>query len=433
MNIMKKTALGSTIAFGALMAANPAFAQSAQDLQQQVDALQNQVNQMKAALDQTVENTNGDPVKVKWEPAPSFKSPDGLFEMNVRGRLFVDFAQATDKNNTMDVSASEIRQARLGVGGVAWKDVKYQVEVEFGGTGGAKLTDAYIQWSKPVSLKIGHFKPAVSLEENTSETNMSTQERASFTDAFGFSRNVGIQASYGSNGFGLAVGAFRGKQSSTEDNEGSILATRAYYGAKEDALAYHFGASVRVRNGGDRTFSYKQFAISHLTENFLSTGTIAQDDVFWGVEGAVVYDVFSLQGEYGQLKADMIDPTVSDDPTFTGGYISASWFVTGEQRSYDASKGSFGSVTPKASVFEGGAGAWQLVGRYDFIDLSDKDIFGGKQQSYIFGVNWLLNKHTRMQLNYSHSKIRDALNVSANGADGANSVNAFALRAHVSF
>lgn len=422
MNKVSLIKAGVVSAVCALTASNAAFAQSAQDLQNQIDALQNRINQMKEAVAAANDAASGDPIKVKWEPAPSFSSPDGLFEMNVGGRLFVDFAQASDKNDTMDVAATEVRQARLGVKGTAWGDVKYKLEVEFGGSGGASLTDATIGWK---AVTVGHFKPSVSLEEPTSETNMTFQERASFTDAFGFSRNIGVALNHNMNGFGFTVGAFRGKQSSSEADEGSILAARVFYGGEADALKFHIGGSARLRNGGDRTFGYKQFAVSHLTNNFLNTGTIAKKDNFYGLELAMVYDVFSLQGEYGSLKADMIDPTVSADPTFNGGYISASWFLTGETRNYDAKKGAFGSVKPKASVFEGGAGAWQLAARYDFIDLSDKNIAGGKQTSYLFGVNWLLNKHTRVQLGYSHSKIREA------AAD--NSVNAFTLRTHISF
>ena len=75
--------------------------------------------------------------------------------------------------------------------------------------------------------------------------------------------------------------------------------------------------------------------------------------------------------------------------------------------------------------------AWQMAARYDRIDLSDQQVFGGEQNTYVIGMNWYLNRHARMMLNYSHSTIKNATDVSANGADGANSVDALGIRAQI--
>ena len=66
---------------------------------------------------------------VKWKGAPELSSKDGKFRMKVRGRLNVDYNginQDEDITGIPDVSAFELRRARLGVEGTLWKDVDYK-------------------------------------------------------------------------------------------------------------------------------------------------------------------------------------------------------------------------------------------------------------------------------------------------------------------
>ena len=145
------------------------------------------------------------------------------------------------------------------------------------------------------------------------------------------------------------------------------------------------------------------------------------------------------------------------DPTYDGWYVDVSYFLTGETRPYK--EGRFDRVKVKNPVRwekgEGfkGWGAWQIAGRYDFLSLSDSafndDAFTriakwtggcantrlgvnrltapkpttlppddgevgadpariaqcGEQESWVFGVNWYLNDHTRIMFNYIHQEL----------------------------
>ena len=62
----------------------------------------------------------------------------------------------------------------------------------------------------------------------------------------------------------------------------------------------------------------------------------------------------------------------------------------------------------------GGWGAWQIAGRYDVLDLSDKaaamqTVYGcnecGEQQTWLIGVNWLLTDYTAIRLNVNQSHV----------------------------
>jgi phosphate-selective porin OprO/OprP len=113
------------------------------------------------------------------------------------------------------------------------------------------------------------------------------------------------------------------------------------------------------------------------------------------------------------------------DPTYNGWYVDASLFLTGETRRYASDEGIFDRVKVKNPVIGGGKGggwgAWQIAGRYDVIDLRDKnnvlvgfnsdgDIvpcsFCGEQSTWLIGVNWYWNDYTRFMLNVTQSEIK---------------------------
>ena len=420
----------------ALMTAVCSAPSSAQDigaLTKQMEALQKQLTELqnKVAVSEKKAASGGkDGLKVKWEPAPKISSPDGNFEMNLRGRILVDAAFISDKDNNDDIKATEFRAARLGIEGKAWNDVKYKFEADFAGDE-VTLKDAYIQWSGPAKLTFGQFKTPNSLEEQTSSRYITFMERASFTDAFGLARQIGIGAGFGGDTYTLNVGVFRGSNGTDNEDEGLTFAARATYGAEMGDTQVHLGASFRHRKQGDdqSNIRYRQRPHAHLANRFVATDKIANKDTFVGFEAASVFGPLSVQGEWAFVKADLASPAPGQqNPSFSGGYVEASYFLTGEKRSYSAKKGSFGRLKIKDTS---GFGALQLAARYDRIDLSDEGFSGGEQDTFLIGANWWLNRYTRFMANYSNSSIKNAFDVSANGADGKNTVNTFALRAQV--
>lgn len=422
-----------------------ASAQTVEDLQRQIDAMQAQLDAMAARQqedeaaraeqarteDGPARQVEAQQVEIKWGPAPTFISPDGKFQMKLRGRLQVDAGWASDARGTDDISATEFRAARLGIEGKAWGNTGYRFEADFAGND-VSVKDAYISWQGPVDIKVGQFKLAPSLEEATSGRFTTFMERASFTDAFGFGRQIGIGVFKGGSTWSAQAAVFRGTISSNARDEGVTLAGRLTYGPKISHVQIHLGGSLRYRDAGDDQpdFRYRQRPHNHLASRFLDTAGIARSDIYWGVEAAAVSGPWSLQAEYGWLNADINDP-VAGNPTFSGGYASLSWFITGETRSYKAGKGAFDRVKVANPVFNGGPGAWQVALRFDRIDLSDQAVLGGEQDSYIMGVNWHLNNHTRLMANFSHSKIDKALISGLNGPGGENNIDALGLRAQI--
>ncbi|HEY2252171.1 MAG TPA: porin [Planctomycetaceae bacterium] len=122
---------------------------------------------------------------------------------------------------------------------------------------------------------------------------------------------------------------------------------------------------------------------------------------------------------------------------FHGSYASIGWFITGEHRGYAGPNGGLGAVHvnrpflvgPAGRGRERGRGAWELVGRFSYLDFFDPNTplspsgstVGIKLPEWTFGVNWYLADHVRLMFNYVY-----ALPNEPNA--GASAANEYAMR-----
>lgn len=421
--VMKQQPLLSLLTATALSvsAASLAQAQSVEELKAQPEALSKGIEELEKNQANT-EKPKAPAVK-KPEPAFALSTSDGLFEFNVRSRIYADAGWGKDDDGTMEYDSTEFRTARLGIEGKAWKDVKYKFAADFADNAVA-LKNVFLQYG---SWKFGQFKTPNSLEEQTSSQHTTFMERASFTDAFGLAHMLGIGYDTKSDNWTVSAGLFRGTASSSSSDEGEVIAARATYGGKLSDGAWMLGASARVRNVGDADeLRYRQRPHNHLSDRFVATGYLTDRDTMFGAELALQKGPLHFASEYATLKADSAGS--NGDATFDGGYFEASWFITGESKLLKLSSGAWDHLKVKKPLHKGGFGAWQIAAKYDFIDLTDNGVFGGEQETWILGLNWYQNQHTRLMANYSHSKIEDAFDVAANGDDGKNSVDTLGVR-----
>lgn len=440
-------------------------------MQRQMQALQRRVEDAKAQAEaaewtasQSVaasKKDDGDDLdlKVKWKGAPELSSKDGKFKMKVRGRLQGDYNainQDTAITGQPDVSAAELRRARLGVEGILWYDVKYKFEVDFANDETA-LKDAYLEYlglCEDLGIRVGNFKTFNSLEHMTSSRFITFMERAAFIDAFDLDRMIGAGAIYAQHNYTLAAGVYGPKAGDEETwyndvKAGAARVTAAPINTDDHHgkhTVVHLGASWRQRHGAedlrsnpipanDQFFRYRaRGADLHLANRFVATPQIFDQDTFWGLEAALVWGPWSVQGEYGQLSSDLAPGFVGASPTYNGWYVEGSWYLTGETRTYK--HGAFGRPKVKRPVTGGGPGAWQLAAKYDVLNLSDKATViatcttCGDQKTWLIGLNWWLNDYTRVTFNYNESSINGGFLNGANVNDGAK-IKGFGARAQV--
>jgi phosphate-selective porin OprO/OprP len=392
-------------------------------MQAQIKALQNQVQeaqaQAAAAKSAAATGSKSDPdLKVKWKGAPELSSGDGKFKMKVRGRVEADYTKAdqdTRITSFPDVSATELRRARLGIEGVLWYDWKYIFEVDFANDV-TRVKDAYLEYQgfkiadNPLSFRAGNFKTFNTFEEEESANYLETLERAAFINAWDIDRQIGIGTMYYAKHFGLAGGIFGERAPSVQDqalfagftgDEDLTLGARAFVvpinrEINELPQVLHFGASVRNREAGNDQpfFQYGNNARGadlHLTNAPVLTGRIGDEDTFWGLEAAALWGPLAVQGEYGQLDVDLpggafvpsnppgrgrlasaANPFIGDpDPTFNGWYVEGSWFFGGHKTYEQAGRWGRPVIYNPMYHGSGGWGALQVVGKFDVLDQSD--------------------------------------------------------------
>ncbi len=360
-----------------------------------------------------------------WKKGPVFTTSDGSFSVRLIGRIMTDWGYINADDDVEDKlgddfgSGAEIRRARMGLSGKLYSDIKFKSEFEFTG-GSVSLKDLYFQLNKlPYigSLQIGHFKEPFSLEMLTSSNSMTFMERA-LPSALTPERNIGFMtANKAFNGrLNWSAGFFKESDNSgwgfDDSNNYHITAriTGTPWNDETGEHLLHLGISYSHKfmdNGTGVRFIARPE--SHLAKTrFLDTQNIPADSVdLVGSELAFIYGPFSLQGEYIH---SWVDSTQDGSLDFNGFYVYASYFLTGEHRIYDPSRGIFKGISPEHNFnpANGEWGALEIAFRYSYLDLDDSVIHGGKLSNFTAGLNWYLNPNMRFMLNYVYADLDDA-------------------------
>ena len=93
------------------------------------------------------------------------------------------------------------------------------------------------------------------------------------------------------------------------------------------------------------------------------------------------------------------------NPSFNGGDAFISWLPTGEVRVYNTRGGFFDQISPLRPVFSGGPGAWELVGRFSYINLDSGPVRGGKFWRITPMVNWHMSDNVRLEFVYGYGSL----------------------------
>ncbi|MFN3389926.1 MAG: OprO/OprP family phosphate-selective porin [Allosphingosinicella sp.] len=368
--------------------------------------------------------------------APAAKESADKVTLTPFGRLQVDTGYVSSPRGVSDPGlgwASEIRRARIGVQGKIPGGFGYKIEADFADNDIA-VTDAWLSYdvSKSLGLTIGQQNNFQSLEELTSSRFLSFLERAAFTDAFGFERRVGIGASYEAGDLVAQAGIFTDDIDAltADENDSLSLDARLVYAPEIAGTRLHLGGSAHWRDLGDGTnVRYRQRPMVHTTDvRFLATPALGiETETSYGLEAAAIRGPFHFAGEVHWLKAAR---PAGADPNFFGGYAEAGFYLTGETRAYKGGK--FDRTKVLRPVGKGGLGAFQINLRYDYLDLVDGPVVGGRQSGYQASLVWIPQNHVRFLLNYGRMQYEQAP-IAAAGGDLDYGVDVFGARAQVDF
>lgn len=265
------------------------------------------------------------------------------------------------------------------------------------------------------TLRVGSFTPAMSLEASGSSRDSTFMEWGTPIQALAPRISAGVQV--GQPVFGnratWTVGQF-GQSAGTDVGD----ATRNFYriiargtwlpideapaGNSGSERLLHLGMDLNYLRSGAADIRYRSRPEAYAAPFLTDTGFIAAENMeSFGLEAAWVNGPWSIQSEY---LHNFVSDTV--DGNFYGCYVYGSYFLTGESRAYDRSRGVFGRLRPHRNLsFDGeNWGAFETGLRFSYLDLNDGSVRGGIMRNMTAGMNWYFHPNSKLRFNYVYSR-----------------------------
>ena len=227
----------------------------------------------------------------------------------------------------------------------------------------------------------------------------------------------------------------------------------------------HLGASFQYREFATdaRGIQYRVRPFSFTTDQrFVGTGNIAsRGDEIVGLEAMYIHGPIHIAGE-GQYLHNrgyrpgqtvtapqaIVGTEYAQNADFYSGWAEAGYWLTGETRGYK--NGKIDRTKILHPVNEGGLGGVQVVGRVDYINLTDQVgntaantaglLNGGREIGYLGAINYWPIDYVRFTAEFAHADVKGGpfaaavVPVSTSIPAGRSYGNdTFALRAQIDF
>lgn len=273
-------------------------------------------------------------------------------------------------------------------------------------------------------ITLGNQSAPVGLENVISSADTTLLERSA-SNAFVSRYYLGASVRIYGHDWTARAGVYRESISSRHDdpNRGTTVAGRVTWTPLiDDDEVVHLGLDLSHFDLAPGSLFQIEarplvgISVFHLVNTGALTDVASTNLV--SLEAAWSRGPFRLQAEY--IYTALRRP-IRPDPVFGGGYLQASWIVTGESYRYSRSNGDFDGIEPKSQD-----GAIEVAARVGTMDLQDKTVTGGRQSDVTIGVNWYPNSMLRLGANYIWA------NAVPNSAGTHETLRAAVLRAQVS-
>jgi len=373
-----------------------------EELKQQVEELSRQIKSSPTV------KTKGGGIEVV--------SADGKKSFEIGGRFQLDynsFDGAYNADNNGKTGADLFpRRVRTYVEGQA-NDWDYKLLLDF--SEGAEITLARLRYKgfkNGPTVKVGKIREDISLEALTSSKHITAISRPMLSNAMSpyFKYGVSAYQYFKDTGLRYAVGAYKGGSFGSNGKDENDNLAVSYTGRltwspiHSGDKVIHLGLWASQRDFGGKDLSAK-FARGEVRQtntrlvNYAAGGsTYAVDNIDqMGIEFASVYGPLSIQAEYAKRDVNAVDS--SNDNSFDGYYVTASYFLTGEHRVYKK-RGVFNSPKPLSDK-----GAWEVFARMSNFDATS-ETQGTESDVITLGVNYYLNKKIKVMANYLMADVK---------------------------
>lgn len=380
---------------------------------------------------------------------------DFFFKLN--GQLKLDgtlFTGDVRSRRNDFLNGTNLRTAEISITAGVGEKLSYTM------TGGyepneIEFSDNYLKISDPIkdsNLFLGQVPNPYGFENSTSGKWISFLERSMATVAFSPPYGLGVMGNiWWWDMFTFCASVTQPRQNkipnvrfNREVSEVSLV-DRLGYAARftfsplhTETCAYHLSIAARYQrviatpdgstifdtNGrpfSDIRFRTRPEARSHNTPNILDTGPVfGKSFAVYSAEAAGIWGPLTLQAEYTIADIHRINDPLGN-PRLRGGYVQASYILTGEPRTYHFTTGTLGKIIP-----QGDWGAWEIAIRQSYLNLNDKAVHGGEGRSTSFSLGVYVNESIRFFGNYIRSNLKPPDNQKR-------LLNIFAVRAQVVF
>jgi phosphate-selective porin OprO and OprP len=352
----------------------------------------------------------------------TLSSADTNFSISLHGLIQLDGRLFFADQKIPENSGFLLRRARPIITGTVFHDFDFNFTPDFGGST-VQILDAYLNYRivPELQLEAGKFKSPVGLEQLQSDAFLFLNERSLVTDLVP-NRDLGVElhgdlfggvASYAA---GIFDGAsdYNGTTFNADSNNNKAFAGRLFLQPWKTSdvsalkgLGFGVGGSYESdRNGaagltpGYTTDGQQKF--------FTYAGTTVANGRHWRVspQGYYYYGPLAVLGEYDISDQDVKNGAARADLRNTAWEVSAGWVLTGEDATYTG-------VTPRHpfNLRTGGWGAWQVVGRYEELNVDDSAFpnfavstaSASSAHAWSAGLNWYLNRNIRFNASFSHT------------------------------
>lgn len=414
---------------------NPAGDQSEADL----DSLSQRIEDIEAQLKKSADAEKKKAEKDKAEkekkdnpnPLDKFKEK---WNVKLGGHVQLDYVNWANASPSIVGTQDffEFRRLRLVADGTGYGvyDFRLQMTLEpetvgetqpLGTVSSPDVKDAYLSMNEIPGLgrfRIGNFFVPFGLEQVTNDTNNIFMERSIPTQGvFTADREVGI-ALYNSteNQYltwtsGIFLDSIsEGLKERIDDNQGYRASGRLtwlpYYDESTNGrYLLHTGLGVLHSQDNDRRVRFRARPQIHEGPRLIDSGVLNASSYTTGnLEAALVYGRVTIQSEAYLCDVRLVN---ADNQTVQGCYVHGSYFLTGENRTFDKfgqHGAQFGRNVPNRNFFVtkcySGPGAWELKTRWSYLDLNN--VGEGQYNDFTAGVNWYWSDRTRIMFDWIH-------------------------------
>ena len=353
-----------------------------------------------------------------------YADDDNKSKLEVGGRIMLDYDNFDEVFNDGESGDDfSLRRARLSVKyrlNNNWK-TKFQLSYDEKNEK-FEEKDLFVTYSgwKFSDVTLGKFKESFGLEYSTSSKNILTIERSMATNAFAPGRSYGVGLSSSNKKSTWALGIFDATAEDDFFNQYAVTGRATYVPYKTKDNLLHIGLSASWREGLEDRYQINENMEVYSAKKIVESANLPVDNMTnYGIEAAWQHNSLLVQGEYFSQDISVKENTGTLDADFSGYYVQASYILTGEQHRYK--KGRFVNLNP-----QGKYGAFEFVARYSELDAKDNNR-GHIANNTTLGINYYLNKETRIMFNYIHGELEGP------NVQFENSGDAYSARVQYSF